>query len=396
MNPPRRLAVVAAALAVALAPNTPSAGSTPGPLTPERLRHEAAAVLGTARAVSLHIRVRDGRHVAEAGVGEAVAGTGRPVPDNPHVRAASVTKSLVAATVLQLAAERRLSLNDTVEHWLPGRVRGHGNDGSRITVRHLLQHTSGLHDPDSTELTGKTAPDFERRRFDRVAPERLVDIALRHPPDFPPAGPDDPKPRWSYSNTGYHLLGAVIEKATGRPWAEEVHERIVRRLGLHGTLVPGDDPYLPEPHARTHHRFAGSDGYTDTTTRNMAWAGPAGSLVSTPHDLDRFFTALLTGGLHPPRELTAMRTTVPVNEEHEQYTPGMRYGLGLQEQPLACGGSRWGHHGDLEGTFVRTGFTADGERSVVITVSGRDTDETRLLRTEKALQGLIDKMLCGR
>ncbi|CAL9316945.1 hypothetical protein [Streptomyces sp. SudanB52_2052] len=58
--------------------------------------------------------------------------------------------------------------------------------------------------------------------------------------------------------------------------------------------------------------------------------------------------------------------------------------------------SRWGHHGDLEGTFVRTGFTADGERSVVLTVNGRTTDETQLLRTEKALQGLIDKMLCGR
>ncbi|MEU0779902.1 serine hydrolase domain-containing protein [Streptomyces sp. NPDC006135] len=395
---PRLLAaVVAASLAASLAVTTPAAGATPpAPLTPERLRHEAAAVLRTAQGVSLHIRVRDGRHVAEAGVGQAVAGTGRPVPDDPHVRAASVTKSVVAATVLQLAAERRLSLHDTVEHWLPGRVRGHGNDGSRITVRHLLQHTSGLYDPDSTELTGKTAPDFERRRFDRVDPERLVDAALRHPPDFPPADPDDPEPRWNYTNTGYQLLGAVIEQVTGRPWAEEVHDRIVRRLDLHGTRVPGDDPYLPEPHARTYHRFAGSDGYTDTTTRNMAWAGPAGSLVSTPRDLDRFFTALLTGGLLPPRELAAMRTTVPVNEEHQQYTPGMRYGLGLQEQPLACGGSRWGHHGDLEGTFVRTGFTADGERSVVLTVNGRTTDETRLLRTEKALQGLIDRMLCGR
>lgn len=160
MNAPRRLAVVvAASLAVSLALNTPSAGSPPAPLTPERLRHEAVAALDTTRAVSVHIRVREGRHVAEAGAGEAVLGTGRPVPDSPHFRAASVTKSLVAATVLQLVAERRLSLHDTVEHWLPGRVQGHGNDGSRITVRHLLQHTSGLHDPDSTELTGKTAPD---------------------------------------------------------------------------------------------------------------------------------------------------------------------------------------------------------------------------------------------
>ena len=126
----------------------------------------------------------------------------------------------------------------------------------------------------------------------------------------------------------------------------------------------------------------------------MAWAGTAGALVSTSGDLDRFFTALLTGRLLPPRELAAMRTTVPGNEEHQQFTPGLRYGLGLMEQPLPCGGSRWGHHGDLEGTFVRTGFTADGRRSVVVTVGGRTTDDTRLLTTEKALQGLIDRMLC--
>ncbi|EFL31973.1 beta-lactamase [Streptomyces viridochromogenes DSM 40736] len=302
----------------------------------------------------------------------------------------------MAATVLHLAAERRLSLDDTVEHWLPGRVQGNGNDGSRITLRHLLQHTSGLYDYDSTELTGKTAPDFERHRFDHISPERIVTAALRHAPDFPPADPGDPEPRWSYSNTGYFLLGAVIERVTGRPWAVEVHDRIVRRAGLRGTRIPGDDPHLPKPYARTYHRFAGSGGYTDTTVRNMFWAGPAGALVSTSRDLDRFFTALLTGELLPPRELAAMRTTVPSNEEHQEFTPGMRYGLGLMRQPLSCGGSRWGHHGDLEGTFVRTGFSADGRRSVVLTVNGRTTDDTRLLTTEKAMQGLIDRFLCRR
>ncbi|WP_244204147.1 serine hydrolase domain-containing protein [Streptomyces africanus] len=396
MTGPRRLAaVVLASLALSVALHTPSSPVTT-PLTPERLRREAATALDTTGAVNLHIRVRDGRHTVEAGAGEAALGTGRPVPGGAHFRAASVTKSFVATTVLQLAAERRLSLRDTVEHWLPGLVQGHGNDGSRITVRHLLQHTSGLYDYDTTELTGRTAQDFERHRFDHIDPARIVAAALRHAPDFPPADPDDPEPDWSYSNTGYLLLGALVEKVTGRPWAEEVEDRIIRRLGLRGTRVPGDDPYLPQPYAHVYHRFTGSDGYTDTTVRTMAWADAAGSLVSTSRDLDRFFTALLTGRLLPPRERAAMRTTVPANEEHQQFTPGMRYGLGLMEQPLPCGGSRWGHHGDLEGTFVRTGFTADGRRSVVVTAGGRTTDEARLLATEKVLQGLIDRMLCRR
>ncbi|MFF7767979.1 serine hydrolase domain-containing protein [Streptomyces massasporeus] len=391
----RLTAVATASLALALALAAPSSGTSATPLTPERLRHEAGRVLETTGAVNVHIRVRGGRHVIEAGAGEAVLGTGRPVPDNPRFRAASVTKSFVAATVLQLAAQKRLSLHDTVEHWLPGLVQGHGNDGSRITVRHLLQHTSGLYDYDSTELTGKTAPDFERHRFDRVTTEQLIAAALRHPPEFPPADPGDPHPRWSYSNTGYFLLGALIERVTGRPWEREVHDRTVRRLGLSGTRLAGDDPYLTGPHAHIYHRFAGSGHWTDTTVRAMGWAGPAGSLVSTSADLDRFFTALLTGALLPPRELAAMRTTVPSNEEHQQFTPGMRYGLGLMSQPLPCGGSRWGHHGDLEGTFVRTGFAADGSRSVVVTVGGRTTDDAQLLTTERALQHLVDRMLCG-
>ncbi|MFI2224531.1 serine hydrolase domain-containing protein [Streptomyces fradiae] len=400
-------AALASALALYLSLTTPSrvAGTAQAPpasraaqgsppLTEGRLRREAAALLEAAGAVSVHVRVRDGRHAVAASAGEAELGTGRAVPDGTHFRAASVTKSFMAATVLRLAAERRLSLDDTVEHWLPGVVSGNGHDGNRVTLRHLLQHTSGLRDADSTAFTGRTAPEFERLRYEGVEPERLIAAALRQAPEFPPAAPGDPAPRWSYSNTGYLLLGEVVRKATGRPWEAEVRDRIVRELGLTGTRAPGDDPRLPEPYARTYHRFAGSGGWTDTTVRAMAWAGPAGALVSTSRDVDRFFTALLGGRLLPPPQLAAMRATVPVDAEHERYTPGMRYGLGLMRQPLGCGGHRWGHHGDLEGAMVRTGLTADGSRSVVIALSGRTTDKRRLLATEKALQGLVERMLC--
>ncbi|MFJ3043065.1 serine hydrolase [Streptomyces tendae] len=101
-------------------------------------------------------------------------------------------------------------------------------------------------------------------------PEQLVVGAVRHRPDFPPAPADAPKPDWNYSNTGYVLAGVIIEKATGRPWAEEVRDRIIRPLGLTGTYAPGDDPYLKPPHAYTYHLFPGSVTWTDTTARNIS------------------------------------------------------------------------------------------------------------------------------
>ncbi|WP_240926053.1 beta-lactamase family protein [Streptomyces sp. JB150] len=290
--------------------------------------------------------MRDGARTVHARAGEAQWRTGRPVPRGARFRVGSVTKAFVATVVLQLVAEGRLSLDDTVEGLLPGVVRGNGNDGRLITVRNLLQHTSGLHDYGPEEDTGSTAADFERTRFDHWEPEQLVAGALRHRPDFPPAPADDREPDWNYSSTGYVLAGMIIEKVTGRTWAEEVGDRVVRPLGLTGTYALGDDPYLKPPYARTYHLFPGSDSWTDITARNPSQVDAAAALVSTERDVDRFFAALLGGRLLPPAQLSQMR------------------------QPLTRGGGTWGHGGDLEGFTVRTALTADGRRSVVVAASG--------------------------
>lgn len=336
-----------------------------GRLTSGQLQREAARVLEEGRFVGITVRVRDGARTVHAGAGEAELHTGRPVPRGAEFRIGSVTKTFVATVVLQLVAEGRLSLDHTVERWLPGVVSGNGNDGSRITVRNLLQHTSGLHNYGPEDDTGNTAADFERTRFDHWDPEQLIAGAVRHPPDFPPAPADDPEPDWNYSNPGYVLAGMIIEKATGRHWAEEVRDRIIRPLGLTGTYAPGDDPYLKPPHAHTYHLFPGSVTWTDTTVRNTSGADAGAALVGTERDVDRFLTALLGGRLLPPAQLAEMRRTVPVGKEFEVGFPGLRYGLGLMQQPLTCGGDTWGHGGDLEGFTVRTGSTADGRRSVV-------------------------------
>ncbi|WP_328907586.1 beta-lactamase family protein [Streptomyces sp. NBC_00234] len=394
-------AVLTAALAstalvpgASAAPHQASPASTDGRLTSRQLERETARVLQEGGFVGISVRVRDGARTLHARAGEAELHTGRPVPRGAEFRIASVTKTFVATVMLQLAAEGSLSLDDTVEHWLPGVVKGKGNDGSRITVRNLLQHTSGLYNYGPEEDSGNTAADFERTRFDHMDPEQMIAGAVGHRPDFPPAPADDPEPDWNYSNPGYVLAGMIIEKATGQPWAEEVRDRIIRPLGLTGTYSPGDDPYLKSPHAHTYHRFPGPAGWTDTTARNTSWAGAAAALVGTERDVDRFFTALLGGRLLPPAQLAEMRRTVPVGERFDVGFPGLRYGLGLMRQPLTCGGQSWGHGGDLEGNTVRTGFTADGSRSVVVAANGTGGEE-QLLAAERAVRSLVDRALCA-
>ncbi len=216
------------------------------------------------------------------------------MPAGASFRGGSTTKSFVAVVVLQLVAEGELSLDDTVHDWLPGLISGNGNDSRRITIRHLLQHTSGLYNYDRTEDTGNTAADFERTRLEHLEPEQLIVGALRHKPDFDPADPDDPTPNWNYSNSGYVLLGMIIEKVTGRPWGQEVRQRIVKPLGLKGTYAPGDDPYLRGPHADIYQRSPVRSCSRTPRCATCPGGDAAGALVTTERDLDRFCIALLT------------------------------------------------------------------------------------------------------
>ncbi|GAV46239.1 D-alanyl-D-alanine carboxypeptidase precursor [Streptomyces acidiscabies] len=390
----RSLKTVAVLLAAALCGGVAAVAPAQAAEPEGKLRGEVERALKEAGFVGISVEVRDGSKRIRARAGTAELGTNRPVPYGASFRADSATKPFVATVVLQLAAEGRLSLDDSVEKWLPGVVAGNGNDGRRVTLRNLLQHTSGIHNYDYTDDIGSDAKAFEEHRYDHLAPERIIAGAMRSAPDFPPAAPGDPEPKWNYSNPNYILAGMVIERVTGRSWREEVHDRIVRPLGLTHTYAPGDDPTLPGPHAHTYHRFPGDDGWTDTTVRNMSWADAAGELVTSKRDMDRFFTALLKGRLLPPAQLAEMRHVVPVGADFQIPFPGLHYGLGLMRQPLACGGYRWGHGGSAEGDFVRNGFTEDGRRSVVITASGSIPDEAPLLKAEAALQKLTDAALC--
>ncbi|MFJ4669625.1 serine hydrolase domain-containing protein [Kitasatospora purpeofusca] len=281
--------------------------------------------------------------------GTADTTTGQPRLPRERFRIGSVTKTFVATVVLQLQAEGRLDLDDTVDRWLPGVVSGNGNDGSAITVRQLLNHTSGLfaYDDDPGTAAVLFTPQFLSRRYDTYTPEQLVRIAVSHPPVFAPGA------KREYSNTNYILAGMIVAEVTGHPYGTEIERRIVRPLALGGTSVPGTATAVPLPHARGYSKlFGGSPTPVDTTELNPSMAGAAGEIVSTTDDLTRFLSALMRGRLLPQAELDEMLTTEG---------PG---GLGIGGGTLSCGVTVWGHDGGIHGSSTLALTTRDGRHSV--------------------------------
>ncbi|MDT0571558.1 serine hydrolase domain-containing protein [Streptomyces sp. DSM 3412] len=381
--------VVALALALlaTLAPARAQAAADPLQRDADALRD--SGVTG----VSVRVDRPRGTRTVRSGVGDLR--TGAPVPPAEYIRIGSTTKTYVAAVVLQLVGEGRLSLEDRVERWLPGVVRGSGNDGRRITVRQLLQHTSGLPDYVADVVPELSAAGYLKHRSTTYTSAQRVAFAMTHPPVFEPGA------RWEYSNTNYILAGMVIEAVTGKGWDEEVRERILRPLRLTRTYAPGDDPRLPRPHARNYQEFGTGDGagarttFTDTTLAYLPFDGDAdGSMISTTADTNRFFSALLGGRLLAPAQLAEMLRTVAVPDSPGE-VPGSRYGLGIGWTPLTCGGGYWGHSGSGFGFLAWPGTTRDGRTSVTVAVHSRPGDEQTAVRQIRATTDLVDHALCA-
>ncbi|MFW3460996.1 serine hydrolase domain-containing protein [Streptomyces microflavus] len=347
----------------------PPAASAAGPDAVQQSLNALVRDIGTPAALA-SVKDREGRaRTYTAGVGDLT--TGAKVPRDGQVRIGSNTKTFVAVVVLQLVAERRVSLDAFVDTYLPGLVRGKGIDGRRITVRQLLQHTSGL--PEYTSHLGDDARYY--------APRELLATALRHPADF------DPGKSWKYSNTNYVLAGLIVQKVTARPLADEIDRRVIKRIGLRHTYFPAPgDASIREPHPHGYYQESAQTPLRDITEMDPSWGWAAGQMISTNSDLNRFFTALLAGRLIPPAHLAQMRTTVPAEAT---FGPGARYGLGLVSRPLPCGGLSWGHGGSFPGYETRGGVTADG-RAANIAVTLQLTGEA----PRRSLERAVDNALC--
>ncbi|GAA3678568.1 serine hydrolase domain-containing protein [Nonomuraea antimicrobica] len=308
--------------------------------------------------------VRDGRTRWFGTAGVADTGTGRERTSRDRFRIGSLSKAFTSTVVLQLDAEGRLDLDDTVESRLPGMVRG----GDRITVRQLLNQTSGIfnYSLDEKLVSTYVGPGFLEHRFDRVRREDLVEIAMAHPPVF------EPGEGWGYSNTNFVLAGMIIEKVTGHTYAQEVARRIARPLGLTGTYVPGDDETrLRGPHSRHYSKLMLPDPDAevhDVTEMNVSGAWAAGGVVSTAGDLHRFMGALLGGRLLPPAQQRELLTGV--STEGGGWLPDTTYGLGIFWQKLACGVTVWGGGGAINGSWTYAMGSRDGRHLLVSNVNG--------------------------
>lgn len=368
----RRLSLVLVAIAVLLC-----AGCVGGPHAPTEIPVAAVqAVLDshvgeTAPGLICAIHNATGSWSGAAGVADRASGNA--MSSDMQLRIGSNTKQMVAAVVLQLRDEGTLALSDTVEHWLAGAVP----DGDRITIAMLLNHTSGL--PDYTEAPGFD-PALLADPTHRWTPRELLDIAAEMPPTAEPAA------AYAYTNTGYILLGMVVEAATGHALHEELSARIFAPLGLHRTRL-ATEAGLDAPFAHGYIDL-GDGALTDATALSPSSAGAAGAVVSVASETVAWLDALMGGEVLTPDSLREMLTPV---------APATDYGYGIQviesdflgERAYLHTGGFPGYHTVVLHT-VETGNTlfvganrypgseetvADATNRIAALLVGRDIDE---------------------
>ncbi|NNH74053.1 beta-lactamase family protein [Nocardia uniformis] len=361
----------------AAAPNTVAGQDRPG------LQKTIEEIVGSGF-IGLTLRVHDehGDWVGSAGVSQ-LGETAQP-PTNGHVRIGSNTKTFTATVVLQLVAEGKIDLDAPVVGYLP-----EFELDERITVRMLLQHTSGVFNFTGEVFEdGTTAPgivwsgkEWVDNRFRSYAPEELVELALSKPARFEP-GTD-----WSYSNTNYVLARLLIEKVTGRSAAEETQRLIIGPLGLSGTVVPGTSTDIPEPHAHAYYRYDDADEpkTADVTHSNPSWISAGGDMISTPEDLHTFISALVSGKLLPADLLA------------EMCTPEAKVGYGLGVFILNTDtGTLITHNGGHGGHGGLMYSTPDGSKTMTAALNYiDDADLSGAAAFQQATQRLIAEVFGG-
>jgi len=326
-----------------------SAGSAVGPNRDDAALRAALQAVVNAGATGAIGLVDDGTDVSAVAVGAARLDPRRPLHVRDEVRVGSITKSVIATITLQLVGEGRLQLGDTVERWLPGMVP----NGTAITLRMLLNHTSGIFDY-VNDADWHAAVLADPYRY--WSPQELVAVGTAHPPAFAPGQ------GLAYSNTGYILIGLVLEKVTGQPVQNLVLQRVVRPLHLHGTFFATSGRFRgPYAHGYFPPSLTGG-GYLDVSSWPPSFAWTAGALVSTAPELARFYQALLSGRLLSPMLLQAMTTTVT-----SPAFPGYGSGLGIFSLEMPCG-TVWGHEGGIPGYLSIAVNDRSGSRSAVVLV----------------------------
>ncbi|MFK0107545.1 serine hydrolase domain-containing protein [Streptomyces sp. NPDC091217] len=346
---------LAAPALAATAASAPAADrSTTGP-DAEALR-AAIAGLPDADATAALVRVggTDGVWRGSAGVHDLASG--RAADPDARFRAGSTTKVVTAAAVLRLAADGRIDLGAPVQRYLPGLFTPAFRP---ITVRQLLNHTSGIQAGDGW---GDSFETQYAHRFDTLTPEQVVRSAVAKGPEFAPGTRQD------YLNINYTVLGLLIEKVTGRSYADEATRLVLRPAGMRDTYFPGTDPRIRGPHNHGYQKVTeadGTTGFVDVTEWNQADRFAAGDMISTTADLERLLTSLFRGRIVPPGPRLEEMFTVPANIEGATYSAGLQRFAYQGRVYWLKSGARYGYSSVIAGT-------RDLSRTLVYSVGSTD------------------------
>ena len=312
----------------------------------------------------------------QSGLADLSAGT--PMGPSTSYRIGSQTKTYVSTAVLQLVAQHRIGLDAPARRYLPGLLAR----VPHVTVRELLNHTSGLFE--FNEDPRVLAPYFAGHLGHVWKPRRLVEIALSNDPVSAPGA------EYHYANTNYVVLGLMVQAVTQRPLGDVLRDEVFAPAGLDSTAFSSSRT-LPAPAAHGYYVAEGGTAgdLTDLTSLYpYPWASGAG--VSTAPDVARFYRHLLSRQMLPRNLMAAMMTT---NDSSAEDGAGTAYGLGLQSFRTRCG-TAWGHGGNFPGYLTYVYSSPHGGRQVVLTIN-EDPMSLAKKKVGPVFLELLDQAYCG-
>ena len=343
--------VLLTALALAAAPAAPAAS----PVEAKLQRQLNALVAANGGPPGAIVTLRRGARLQVLTAGVADVKTRRAPRANDHMRIASVAKAFSGAVALRLVADGKLSLDDTIGTHLPGLP----NAWSAVTVRQMLNHTSGL--PDYTQSKG-FAKQFSEAPGAYVSPGKVIGWVMADPLVFTPGS------RYEYSNTDNIVVGLMAEKVAGKPYARLLREIVFGPLGLRRTSFP-ITPALPRPFIHGY-LIADDEGATEdvSTLLNPSGAWASGGIVSTPRDLNRFVGAYLAGRLFPASLQSEQLRFVPGGKSSPPGPGRNAAGLAVFRYRTKCG-TVYGHTGNFPGYVQFAAASRDGSRSLTTSLN---------------------------
>jgi D-alanyl-D-alanine carboxypeptidase len=275
-----------------------------------------------------------------------------------HQRVGSITKIVTSTLILKLQEKGLLSLEQSVESILPGILK----DGSRISVRQLLQHRSGLKDYIWMDIAGTKCIEHAVSSIqDLFPPQSLIRLIANQELEF------EPGTEYKYSNTGYILLGMIVEKCSGEKFEDAVDQWIIQPLHLERTYFPSKN-HIRLPFATGHSQATPdlsdiSDEKSELTELNVSIMWTAGALISNPAEIQKIMKALFSNLLLSQVSLEQML------DFHETDIPNQFYGLGLYKYTFDNGMQAYGHHGGVHGYESLTLYYPDHEIFTTVIVN---------------------------